>query len=149
VKRSTLLALMGIMMMMVAAACGGAANTSTTPIATFTLIPTYVFVGPTDAPAVATAAATLSSQTSALDPQAVERGKGRYEALECATCHGAAGEGTDDGASLITSTLNETDFISFMRSGGSIGPDHQYSTNRLSETGGKNLYQYLLSLRNS
>ncbi|MBL8117472.1 MAG: cytochrome c, partial [Anaerolineae bacterium] len=86
---------------------------------------------------------------SALDPQAVERGKGRYEALECATCHGAAGEGTDDGASLITSTLNETDFISFMRSGGSIGPDHQYSTNRLSETGGKNLYQYLLSLRNS
>lgn len=127
--------------------CGGASGATAFPTAT--TIPTFSYVIPTEAPAVATvAAATSVAQAgSGLDPQAVERGRGRYEALECATCHGENGEGTEDGSSLITSTQSEEDFISFMRSGGDMGPDHQFSTNRLSESGGRNLYQYLLSIR--
>jgi mono/diheme cytochrome c family protein len=131
--------------------CGGAAAPTSTPRPTFTPIPTFDFSQPTAPPSVATAAATTGANegeaVAALNPEAVERGRGRYEALECAACHGDAGEGTDDGPSLITSTQSEADFISFMRSGGELGAEHQYSTNRLSDSGGRNLYQYLLSLR--
>jgi mono/diheme cytochrome c family protein len=129
------------------AACGGR-DSASTAIPTATPIPTYSYSLPTEAPQVATAAATLASGAgSGLDPEMVERGRGRYEALECAACHGDAGEGTDDGSSLIESPMDEAAFISFMRSGGELGADHQYSTNRLSDSGGRNLFQYLLSLR--
>ncbi|MEZ4672154.1 MAG: cytochrome c [Anaerolineae bacterium] len=133
------------------AACGSATQEAPTVAPTFTTIPTYSFDQPTAAASVATAAAATQAAgaNSGLDPQAVERGRGRYEALDCASCHGDNGEGTDKGSSLITYTADETTFISFMRSGGALGSDHQYSTNRLSESGGKNLYQYLLSLRTS
>ncbi len=133
------------------AACGGAtAPTPTAALPTSTTIPTFAFVEPTAPPQVATAAATLipaTAETVALDPQAVERGRGRYETLECGTCHGPNGEGSDQGSSMVDYTGTEDEFISFMRSGGEVGTDHQYSTNRLSESGGRNLYQYLLSLR--
>ncbi|MCK6581217.1 MAG: hypothetical protein L6Q98_24260 [Anaerolineae bacterium] len=150
------------------AACGGApaetpgAGAATRPPAggaPATIgIPTYVFVEPTvtlpvTAAPETTAEAALSEATTeavvaALDPQAVERGRGRYEAeaLECGECHGVNGEGTEEGSSLLEFTMSEDDFISFMRSGGELGADHQYSTNRLSASGGANLYQYLLSL---
>jgi cytochrome c553 len=131
-------------------ACSSASSTpESTPLPTATIIPTFSFDEPTPAPSVATAAAaTLAAAGSqSLDPEAVERGQGRYEALECGLCHGTHGEGTDKGTALTTLTLSEEDFISFMRSGGELGTDHQYSTNRLSDSGGRNLYQYLLSLQ--
>ena len=94
------------------------------------------------------AAMTAAADTSAagLDPERVERGRDRYVALECATCHGENGEGTEENTALVGLELSEDEFVSFMRSGGSLGAEHQYSTNRLSDSGGKNLYQYLLSL---
>jgi mono/diheme cytochrome c family protein len=115
---------------------------------TVTPIPVYEFVAPTEPPQLATVAAlTAAANTGdSLDPEMVERGRGRYEALECGICHGVSGEGTDEGPALTGTTLSEDDFISFLRSGGTIGPDHQYSTNRLSDSGGRNLYLYILSL---
>ncbi|MBL8131891.1 MAG: hypothetical protein JNL42_08540 [Anaerolineae bacterium] len=145
------------------AACGGApAETPASGAATrppaggapATIgIPTYVFVEPTVTLPVTTAPEATAEATAqeaviaALDPQAVERGRGRYEALECGECHGANGEGGDEeGTSLLEFAMSDDDFISFMRSGGELGVDHQYSTNRLSASGGANLYQYLVSL---
>ncbi len=97
--------------------------------------------------------ATVAAQTAAaqgssagLDPQAVERGHDRYVALQCGSCHGENGEGTDQGSALAGTALSQADFISFLRSGGTVGSSHQYSTNRLSDSGGRNLYQYVLSL---
>lgn len=135
------------------AACGGK-GASATALPTFTPIPTYKYEEPTSAAQlatdVATAEATAATTTNTtLDAAAVEKGKGRYDALDCASCHGAAGEGTDKGSSLIVSKQTEDEFITFMRSGGKLGADHQYATNRLSDSGGKALYQYLLSLRKS
>jgi mono/diheme cytochrome c family protein len=140
------------------AGCSGAGSpqdTTTNSSATSPVkeIPTYSFSQPTAPPQVATAAATLVSnaattaEAAALDPQAVERGKGRYEALDCASCHGANGEGTDQGISLQAYNASEAEFVTFMRSGGSLGAAHQYGTNRLSESGAANLYQYLRSLQ--
>jgi mono/diheme cytochrome c family protein len=136
-----------ILLLLALAACGGAAapaETATPGPTNTALIPTFSFTQPTAPPSVATAAA---AGAGALDAQAVERGRGRYEALECASCHGAAGEGIDGEKSLLAYAGTEAEFISFMRSGGELGVDHQYSTNRLSESGGRNLYQYLLSLQ--
>lgn len=129
------------------AACGAQSQAAGTPFPTFTPIPTFEFIPPTEVPEVATAAFLIAANGQLLDPVAVERGQERYQTLECGTCHGAAGEGSDKGSSLVASTIGEEDFISYMRSGGTVGLDHQYSTNRLSDSGGKNLYQYLLLLR--
>ncbi len=118
--------------------------------------PTYAYVTRTEAPQIATAAAataaaaTERASTGSLDPVAVERGLGRYVALECGTCHGENGEGIEgEGPALTGLTLSEADFIAFLRSGGTIGVAHQYATNRLSISGGANLYQYILSLANA
>ena len=81
-----------------------------------------------------------------MDPKLVDRGRGRYEALDCASCHGESGEGVDGDKSLLDFALSEDDFITFMRSGGALGTDHQFSTDRLSNSGSRNLYQYLVSL---
>jgi mono/diheme cytochrome c family protein len=133
------------------ASCSSApAPTETARLSTPTPIPTFQFIQPTAAPQLATlAAATViaaGSDSSTIDPEKVARGKDRYEILECGSCHGANGEGSDDGSALIETTLNEEDFISFLRSGGTIGISHQYSTNRLSDSGSRNLYTYILSL---
>jgi len=128
-------------------ACGAPSQAAGTPFPTFTPIPTFEFIPPTEVPEVATAAFLIAANGQLLDPVAVERGQERYQTLECGTCHGAVGEGSDKGSSLVASTIGEEDFISYMRSGGTVGLDHQYSTNRLSDSGGKNLYQYLLLLR--
>jgi len=131
------------------AACSSAATPSQSDRPTVTPIPIYEYNIPTEPPHMATMAALTAAadtSTAGLDPEKVGRGRDRYVALECATCHGENGEGTDDNTSLIGLTLNEAEFISFMRSGGSLGAEHQFSTNRLSDNGGKNLYQYLLSL---
>lgn len=170
---STRLVAASLFTALIVAACGGggAGNPAATAIPTSTPIPTYGIALPTsmlvvstsaptaeateaveataeattEATAEATAAAVASS--GGLDATLVERGKGRYEALDCASCHGSDGSGTDDGVSLIASTQTEAEYIAFMRSGGALGTAHQYPANRLSDTGAKALYQYLLSLR--
>lgn len=136
---------------LILAGCSGAAATNT-PSVTATpaiIVPTFSFTQPTAPPQVATAAVTRTVSTSrnAFDLEAVERGRGRYEALECATCHGANGEGGDFAGQLIGYNADEADFITFMRSGGALGTGHQYATNRLSASGATNLYQYLRSLQ--
>jgi mono/diheme cytochrome c family protein len=138
------LALLVVLSGLVMAACGMTPSAEVTPLPTSTIIPTFNFVQPTAVPALATAAANAAA--SGTDPQVIERGRDRYEALACADCHGANGEGTADGPTLIGYAGSEAEFIAFMRSGGDLGATHQYATNRLSDSGGRNLYQYLLSL---
>lgn len=140
-------------LLLILAACSSEAGPTATPVPTSTPFPTREHVAPTAPPLFATlAAATVTAEAAGaaggieLDPVLVERGRGRYEALECASCHGDQGEGTDDGPALTGMELTEAQFIDYMRSGGSIGVDHQYSTDRLSASGGRNLYFYLLSL---
>ncbi len=129
---------------------GGAATNAPTPLPTLTPIPTYQFVQPTEPPSVATAAAATQAASragsAALDPTMVQRGRDRYVALGCGNCHGENGEGTDQGSALAGTTLSQDDFITYLRTGGEIGNDHLYSTNVLSESGGRNLYTYVLSL---
>lgn len=132
-------------------ACG-AGGATRTPLPTITPIPTYEYIPPTEAPQIqtavaATAAAVAAQPTLLLDADRVERGRGRYEVLECVSCHGAKGEGVEGkGSAIVPIKLTEGEFITFMRSGGKLGNDHLYSTNRLSPTGGTNLYLYLVSL---
>lgn len=172
-RSSTLLVAASLLSALALAACGGGAGGAggATAIPTSTPIPTYgialptsmLVVGTREATAEATAAADVTAEatteataeataaaavasTTGLDPAIVERGKGRYDALTCASCHGADGTGTDDGPSLAALTQTEGEFMSFMRSGGSLGTAHQYPSNKLSDTGAKALYQYLLSL---
>lgn len=156
-----------VLVVLALAACSPAAPAVTnTPAPTNTLFPTRIpqemtapplfatlaaatqtaAAGGGEATAEATEEATVAAVAVDLDPVMVERGRGRYEALECASCHGDNGEGTEDGSVLIGLALTEAEFIDFMRSGGEMGVDHQYSTDRLSPNGGRNLYQYLLSL---
>ena len=146
---------------LVLAGCGAGQTpaTPTNPPPTATPFPTFAFVEPTKAqvfeqtgsataPADSSSGATEEDQIE-LDPVKVSRGQGRYEALDCAACHGAAGVGGDPGGSLLAFAMSEDDFITFVRSGGDLGTDHQYSTDRLSNSGSRNLYQYLLSLSRS
>jgi cytochrome c553 len=139
--RATLLSLV---MVFILAACG-TPTPDVTLEPTRTPFPTFEFVAPTNPPVFN---ATAAANTTSGDAELIERGRGRYEALACGECHGANGEGTADGSSLLAFAMNEPDFISFMRSGGTIGSSHQYSTDRLSERGSQSLYQYLISLEN-
>ena len=131
----------------VLSACGGGGPPTARP-ATLTPFPTYNFVQPTEAPIVLTVAAETPtvSGAQALDPEKVSLGKGRYEALDCGSCHGADAKGTSKGKALIPTKLTEDQFVSFLRSGGTVGNSHLFSTNRLSDSGGKNLYLYIVSL---
>ena len=134
------------------AACGGSSEptpTPTDPPPTATPFPTFAYVGPTNPPVFDETAAEATEAAGggiALDPKLVDRGRGRYEALECGNCHGGAGEGTDNAPGLLDFDLSEDDFITFVRSGGEMGPRHQFSTDRLSNSGSRNLFQYLVSI---
>ncbi|MCC7446826.1 MAG: cytochrome c [Anaerolineae bacterium] len=142
------LTLIGVLILIVTACGSKSAPTPTTEEATLTPFPTYNFVQPTAVPFAVTSAATVQADTStqALDPEKVALGKGRYEALNCGSCHGVDAKGTDKGKALVPNTLTEDQFIDFLRSGGKLGNDHLYSTNRLSDTGSRNLYLYIVSL---
>lgn len=142
------------------AAC--ASQPTATPRPTNTPLPVFQAVDPTEPPALATAAAARAAATEAvaaeavaLDPTAVARGQGRWEALECASCHGENGEGGageidgTEAPALIDMELSEDEFIDWLRSGGTLGNDHLYSTDRLSDSGSRNLYQFVLSLGQS
>jgi mono/diheme cytochrome c family protein len=133
--------------LLLVASCSPAATPAPT-VPPFTQIPTFRYVAPTAPPPVATAAATVTvnQSSTALDPARVERGRGRYVALNCGSCHGENGEGTDQASALVGTTLSEGEFVSFLRSGGGMGNEHLFSTNVLSDAGGRNLYQYILSL---
>jgi mono/diheme cytochrome c family protein len=151
-KSKYIVILIGLMAMALAGSCSSApAPTETGRLSTLTPIPTFQFVQRTAAPPIATLAATViaagsDAASTELDPEKVARGKDRYEALECGSCHGENGEGTDDGSALTESSLDEEAFISFLRSGGTVGSSHQYFTNRLSDSGSRNLYAYIRSL---
>lgn len=139
-----------------AAACGSDGAQPTDPPPTHTPFPTFAFVEPTKATVFEqagdesdssdAAVEVAGAEVIALDPKKVERGLGRYEALACGSCHGAEGAGTDKAGSLQDFAMSEDDFITFARSGGELGTEHQYSTDRLSNSGSRNLYEYLLSL---
>ena len=139
-----------IVVLVLLASCGGAARPTTPPQATITQIPTYAYVPPTEAPVIQTAViatSTVAAGGNTPDPQRIEAGKGRYEALQCGSCHGDKGQGTDKGSALAGTKLTQEQFIDWLRTGGKLGNAHLYSTNRLSETGGQNLYLYVLSLK--
>ena len=150
---SYLLVFASLLVAWILAACGGNGGSSATAIPTSTIIPTYNFLTPTPFAAIETAVATseATAAVTSLDPEVVTRGKARYTALACAACHGENGEGVTDKGKALTSITYQSaeEFISFMRSGGTVGPTHQFATNRLSISGGAALYQYLLSLRKS
>ncbi|MYD08917.1 MAG: cytochrome c [Chloroflexi bacterium] len=152
----TRIAGLNLLIMLALSACGaGSQATPTDPPPTATPFPTFAFVEPTKPPVfAATTAPTPATEATAdgaiaLNPKSVDRGRGRYEALDCASCHGENGEGIDGEKSLLDFALSEDDFITFMRSGGALGTDHQFSTDRLSNSGSRNLYQYLVSLARS
>src|SRR5439155_15094656 len=126
--------------------CGPAAATST-PFPTLTAFPTFLFTAPTEAPSVVTVAfETATAGSAAVDPSLIEAGKGRYVALQCGSCHGDDAKGTDKGPALVGTKLTQDEFVNVLRTGGKLGNAHLYSTNRLSDAGGKNIYLYVLSL---
>ncbi|MDZ4766455.1 MAG: hypothetical protein SGI73_18095 [Chloroflexota bacterium] len=135
----------------VLAACGSApaatptSNVSATPRQA--IIPTFAFVQPTVAPQIATAAA---SGSTTVDLQQIERGRSRYEVLACWACHGENAEG-GSAMALNDLALSEDEFITYMRTAITLedGTIHQFATNLLSASGGRNLYAYLQSLRAS
>ena len=141
-----------LILMMALTACGGNDGATSVPKPTTPPLPVYENVEPTIPPvfqnteSTEEAASVESTDTVELDPKLVERGLGRYEALECGICHGVDGVGTDEIDGLLEFSWNEDSFVTFMRSGGTIGSSHQYSTDRLSKSGAANLYLYLVSL---
>ena len=148
-------ALIQLLLALALAGCGGAsqpAATATDIPPTLTPFPTFAYVEPTKPPVFdATSGDTPAGEADAeqaleLDPKLVDRGRGRFEALACGDCHGDNGEGIDGDKSLLDFALSEDDFITFMRSGGDLGTSHQFSTDRLSNSGSRNLYQYLVSI---
>lgn len=145
---------LSLILIMALTACGGGndekpigtPDPTATPLAVFEYVESTipaVFEQNADSTEEATSDET---DTVELDPKLVGRGLGIYEKLECGTCHGTTGEGTDDGGAINNLTMAQEEFVTFMRSGGDIGNSHQYSTDRLSKNGSTNLYQYLLSL---
>lgn len=151
--------LLMLMASLALASCGGAGGQSSASPSpappTRTPFPTFAFVEPTTAPefeqdedSLDTLAATEEPSPDAieLDPTKVARGLGRYQALGCAGCHGDDGTGSSQAKGLQSFNLSEENFITFVRTGGELGTIHQFSTDRLSDSGSRNLYQYLVSL---
>lgn len=71
------------------------------------------------------------------------RGRNAFAVLILAAC---GGEGGADGNSLLDFVPSEAGFVTFMRSGGRLGQDHQYSANRFSDSGSRSLCQCLVSM---
>ncbi len=156
--RRRLLGIIGLvgLLTLALAACGGQRATPTSR-PTVSPIPVYSYPTVTEAPALATLAAVTATAaagaaTPVLDPTAVARGQSNWERLGCATCHGENGEGGVGSIggkvapSLAGLTLTQEEFITWMRTGGTLGNAHLFSTDRLSDSGGRNLYQFVLSL---
>lgn len=125
-----------------------------TPLPTSTPLPIFEYQSPTKLPednvATASAATTTAENQAAedeptLDPTAVARGANNWERLECASCHGENGEG-GTAPPLTGLELTQAEFIDWMRTGGTLGSDHLFSADRLSDNGSRTLYQFVLSL---
>ena len=133
-------------------ACSPAAPEATsTPTATPTPFPTFAFIQPTLAPQVAAGATEVAATLAAdsgfvLDADKVGYGQGRWDFLECGSCHGADGSGTDNGPSLLAYSASESAFIDTIRTGGAAGSMHRFPAERLSNSGVSNLYHYVRSL---
>jgi hypothetical protein len=109
---------------------------------------TPVSTGPlsTEAPRIITIPPEPATPAvGSLDAQKLDRGQTRYETLECSFCHGENGRGTNRGPALFGTTLSQQDFMIILRTGGPLGSAHVYSTSRLSDADGQNLYLYILS----
>ena len=144
------------MLLSLLAACGSGDDSDGRP--TSTQVPRFAQVATsTESPDMATAIATEvadddGDSETVINPTSVARGLRSWDNLECASCHGENGEGGADeingtqAPSLLEMTLSEDEFIDWLRTGGTLGNDHLFSTDRLSNSGGKNLYQYILSL---
>ncbi len=152
-RRIPLAAILSLAALLLVACAGASDQPAATPTdlpPTASPFPTFAFIEPTKAEVFGQTGAGSSEADAGgaaeLDPKLVNRGRGRYEALECGSCHGPAGEGSDSAKSLLDFALSEEDFVTFMRSGGALGTSHQFSTDRLSNSGSRNLYQYLVSL---
>ena len=134
------------------AACSPAAPDATaTPTATPTPFPTFAYIQPTLAPQVAAGATEVAATLAAdsgfvLNAVKAGYGQGRWEFLECGSCHGADGSGTDSGPSLLDYTASEAEFIDTIRTGGTAGSMHRFPAERLSNSGVSNLYHYVRSL---
>ncbi len=146
-----------LMILVVLALAGCGQGEEPTPRPTSTPLPRFEQVQPPTEPAaiataVATATARSSQNTAALDPTAIARGQDNWTRLECASCHGENGEGgagsigDREAPPLTDLTLTEDEFIDWLRTGGTLGNDHLFSTDRLSDRGGRNLYQFVQSL---
>jgi mono/diheme cytochrome c family protein len=153
--QKTLLSKIGFVLFMLLAACSSSNNQTEnqsqvptpTPLPTLTTIPFFNFVQPTLPPQMQTIAAeTAAPSNSGSSTPIPEPGRQIYVALECNTCHGEAGEGTDKGSALTSYTKSEEDFVSFLRSGGDVGTSHIYATDRLSDSDAKTLYEYVESM---
>lgn len=145
------LALFIPVMLLVACSPSGGQNEQPTsaPPATLTTIPFYNFVQPTLPPQMQTlAAATAAAGNSSGSSTAVSNpGQTIYTTLACNSCHGDKGEGvTDKGKALTSFSMSQDDFVSFLRSGGTVGSTHIYSTDKLSDDDAKVLYTFLQSL---
>ena len=63
----------------------------------------------------------------------------------CAECHGAKAEG-DSAAALTGLALDKAEFENLLRTGGEIGSEHLFGTQKVSEKGLGGLFAYLSSL---
>jgi mono/diheme cytochrome c family protein len=99
------------------------------------------------APAEVTSTATVAD-APAVDPALLERGARAYERNNCASCHGAAGEGVEgQGAAIAGTTLNEAEFTDLLRTGGGLGNSHIFGPSAISPGGMTALYLYVQSLQ--
>lgn len=145
-----------LVLVLILAACGGGGDDDATELPTNTLLPRFQQAATATEPAIiATAVAavpTAETEGVSLNPTAIARGLSSWERLECASCHGENGEGGSgsigdlEAPSLVGLELSEDEFIDWLRTGGELGSDHLFSTDRLSDSGSRNLYQYVLSL---
>ncbi len=146
--KKTLLASLMLMLVLLIAACGS--SQKATPMPTVTPVPSYVYTVPTAVAAISTVAAAtpaLTQESVAVDPTDIAHGENRYTALGCDSCHGADGKGNGDkGPALVPMTLDETDFMTVLRTGGKLGNAHLFASNRLSDDFAHYLYEYLKSL---
>jgi mono/diheme cytochrome c family protein len=151
---SRVFAVLIVLLLLALTACG---SEDSIPQATSTPLPRFEQVATsTEAPVIATLIATQAGSSAedvpAINPTAAARGQGSWIRLECFTCHGQQGEGNSgpneaqNGPAIAGTQLTEDEFIDWLRTGGSLGNDHLFPTDRLSDSGGRNLYQYVLSL---
>lgn len=151
-----------VVVLLIMAACGGNTSGTTgggdaeTPgdanAAAVATMPAAQFVAVSDTAKGITETITLSetttTTTTVADAATLDRGKQIYERRNCASCHGANGEGVEGkGKALVGNVSDKTAFDNFLRTGGTIGNDHLFGANQISPTGMEALYAFVASLK--